>query len=219
MKRIITFASAIFFALVAATTAPKTALADDVLEPPMLHQGYYASLGLYGLSNFNWEKGDQLNGAWHGSSFALRFGQMLTRKFGLGLGLSLGGTAGEANNREQISALYGLSLEGQWMPFDRFSVMAGTGVGGVMYQYKKVLPDEPDALRGGAGSLFSLGASYDFFPYRNPLSGGLALSPTLRMQFLPGGTAETFAIFVGVDITWWTGLPKNQLELPPDRAF
>jgi hypothetical protein len=219
MKRLFAFASALIGGLLVATTTPNVALADDVLEPPGLHQGYYASLGLYGLSNINWEKGDQLNGAWFGSGQAVRFGQMLTRKLGLGLALNFGGTAGEANGRKQTSSLFALSLEGQWMPFDRFSILAGSGVGAVQYKYNKVLPDEPTDLRGGAGGIFSLGASYDFFPYRKPLSGGLALSPTVRMQYLPGGTANMFAVFFGLDITWWTGLPKNQLDLPPDRAF
>jgi hypothetical protein len=219
MIKIITFAFMVLTALVTLAVNPLSARADDVLEPPGLHQGYYASLGIYGLSTINWEEGDQLNGAWFGTGNALRIGQMVTRKLGLGLAIDWGGTAGEAGGRKQTSSIGALSMEGQWMPIDRFSLLAGTGVGFAQFKYNKVLPDEPETLRGGAGAMFLLGASYDFFPYRKPLSGGLALSPTVRLRYLPSTTADMLGVFFGLDITWWTGLPKNQLDLPPDRAF
>jgi hypothetical protein len=211
--------AAILVAALTSVVTPPSAHANDVLEPPGLHQGYYVALGGYGLSTINWEEGDQLNGAWFGTGKALRFGQMVTRKLGLGIAFDWGDTEGEANGRKQTSSIGALSLEGQWMPIDRFSLLAGTGVGFAQFEYKKILPDEPETLRGGAGAMFLLGASYDFFPYRKPLSGGLALSPSVRLRYMPTETADMVGIFFGVDITWWTGLPKNQLDLPPDRAF
>ncbi len=217
MMKTFTLASTVLAVLLA--SAPLLAQADDVLEPPGLHQGYYASLGIYGLSTVNWEEGDQLNGAWFGAGNALRFGQMVTRKLGLGLAIDWGSTAGEANGRKQTSSISALSVEGQWVPIDQLSLLAGTGVGFAQFEYNKILPDEPETLRGGAGAMFLVGASYDFFPYRKPLSGGLALSPSVRFRYLPSETADMLGVFLGLDITWWTGLPKNQLDLPPDRAF
>ncbi|MDZ4697296.1 MAG: hypothetical protein SGI86_19315 [Deltaproteobacteria bacterium] len=219
MMKSFTLASTALVALLTSAADPSLALGDELLESPGLHQGYYASLGIYGLSTINWEEGDQLNGAWFGTGNALRLGQMVTRTLGLGLAIDWGGTEGEANGRKQTSSIGALSMEGQWVPIDRLSLLVGTGVGFAQYKYNKILPDEPEALRGGAGAMFLLGASYDFFPYRKPLSGGLALSPTVRVRFLPSETADMLGVFFGLDITWWTGLPKNQLDLPPDRAF
>lgn len=196
-----------------------TELEEVVLEPPSPRQGYYLSLGLHGFSALNWDEGDAL-GPWFGFGNAIRVGQMFTRRLGLGLGIDSGNAAGEGDGRDQKAAMSGLSLEGQLLLADRLALHGGLGVGFSQVTFDKLAPREDEELRGAAGAYFLFGATYDFFPYRKKSgSGGLAVSPGVRVRYIPGDDAHAIGIFFGVDVSIWTGLPKNQLDLPPDKAF
>ena len=74
------------------------------------------------------------------------------------------------------------------------------------------------STRGTVGSGYFLGASYDWF-FTHRLTGGWALTPTVEARYVPGDTASAFVGIVGLQIVYWTGLPRNQLELPPGEAF
>jgi hypothetical protein len=39
------------------------------------------------------------------------------------------------------------------------------------------------------------------------------------VRFLPGSTVSALVALVGVDLTFWTGLPRAQLQLPPGEAW
>jgi hypothetical protein len=183
------------------------------LEPPRGRQGYYLGGGLFGVANHAWEDGEAL-GVWGGSGLGLRAGQLLTPRFGLGLQLQLGGASGDG----QTAALFGFGLEGQATLVRNLAARAGVGFGFITL-------DDPDVdegeIRGGAGGFYMLGLSYDFFPFRDEGegSGGFAISPTVELRFLPGGDVKTAVAFIGVDLLWWTGLPRNQLELPDAEAY
>jgi hypothetical protein len=41
----------------------------------------------------------------------------------------------------------------------------------------------------------------------------------LEARFIPGDNATGVSTMLGLDIGWWTGLPRNQLDLPPEDAF
>ncbi len=78
---------------------------------------------------------------------------------------------------------------------------------------------ENEELRGAFGAEYSLGASYDFFPYKRKLSGGLGLAPIVQVRFLPGDEATSISVLAGLHVSWWTGLPRNQLDLPPGEGY
>jgi hypothetical protein len=40
----------------------------------------------------------------------------------------------------------------------------------------------------------------------------------VRARFDPGDTLALIGT-VGIELSWWTGLPRNQLDLPPADAF
>src|SRR3954454_24976504 len=85
------FALAASVLLLAAASRP--AHAQD-LEPPRPRQGYYIAVGIYGAATQAFEKGDTL-GPWTGRGFALRAGQLITRRFSLGLAIESGSTKGD----------------------------------------------------------------------------------------------------------------------------
>jgi hypothetical protein len=189
---------------------PATAAAQ-LLEPPRARQGYYLGASLMSGAARNWSKGDSL-GTWRGSAMNLRFGQLLTRRFGLGLQLSFGGSA----DGPERAAAFGLGLESHLELARNFAAHAGIGLG-VLQLTDDREPDEP--LRGTVGAEYNVGLSYAWYPLRGRASGGFSITPLVQTRFLPGTSAAGLTFLLGVELGWWTGLPRNQLELPEGEAY
>lgn len=201
-------------ALAVATPARAQTAPTTVLEPPAPRQGYYISLGVESGLGFLWDKGESQGSRALTGVPMFRFGQLLTTRFSLGLKLGfLGGTKSGVT-----TSLGGLQIETGYRVWKNLAVAGGVGAGYASLSQKNP-PDPDDKLRGAYGAFYMLGVSYDFFPYKKKFSGGLAITPTLGARFLPSSPIDAVAVLVGIDFVWWTGLPKNQLDLPPDRAF
>jgi hypothetical protein len=197
-------------AAVLATLAPALAHADNLLEPPRARQGYYVSFGLGAGSSFVQED-DRDYGPISGSSFLLGFGQMITRRLGLGVAIDFGGGTGDG--QEMSSG--GLSVEGQARLVGNLAVHAGIGLGIVTL----IAPDDDDDdTRGIFGASYHLALSYDWF-FTGRRSGGWAVTPALTLRALPTGDDNVFGGFLSVQVSWWSGLPKNQLDLDVKDAF
>ena len=182
-----------------------------VLELPRHRQGYYLAIGNYGLVTQTWEDGESL-GAWVGSGLSIRMGQMMTKRFGLGLQIDFGGSA----DGPQKASVFGLSLAAQWELLRNFAAHGGVGLGVLQLTDDR----DPDAaLRGAVGSGYFVGLSYDWFPFKRRLTGGFAVTPMVQARLIPGDEVRGMVFLFGVDLTWWTGLPNNQLDLPPAEAF
>ncbi|MES1171856.1 MAG: hypothetical protein ABUL77_01355 [Bacteroidota bacterium] len=182
----------------------------QLLEPPRRHQGYYFSVGYNFALNKNWEDG-QSWGVWPGADLILRAGQVITRRFGLGLQIHSGGTAREG----QRASLFGLSIEGNWELVTNLTVRGGAGLDVVNISSANGMDDK---LRGTVGSGYFLGLGYDWF-FGKRASGGFALAPVIQARFVPGTTTSAFIGVVGLQMSYYAGLPRNQLELPPEEAF
>ena len=78
-------------------------------------------------------------------------------------------------------------------------------------------PDEE--LRGSYGAAYTRGLGWDFFPRDCGQSGGWALTPLVLVRAVPGDPLTAFSGMLGMEVTWWSGLPKNQQEIPLERAF
>lgn len=188
------------------------------LREPDARQGYYLGGGLRsGLTTAEADVGNF--GALTHFGGLLRFGQMATPW--LGLGLALGG-GGEGN--DDWSMTYGILVaEGQFQPWDidlAFRLGAGVAGGGVSrVDEAEASDDDPDLV---FGPMFSAGLSYDWFPFYDSQgydSGGTSFSFFAEARYFPGGDVNSGGAFLGVEVTWWTGLNKRKLELPVDQAF
>lgn len=182
----------------------------QLLEPPRSRQGYYFSLGYTFAQSHTWEDGESW-GVWRGGILGIRFGQLVTRRFGLGLQINVGSTRGEA----QKATLGGLELEAQWELARNLAAFGGVGIDVLSLSSDN---GQDKSSRGTVGSGYSLGLGYDWF-LGHRLTGGWALTPTLQARFIPGNTASGLIGLIGAQLSYWTGLPRNQLELPPDKAF
>ena len=183
------------------------------LEPPRRRQGYYLGFGFGTGAAQTWDDGERLD-AGPGSKFALRMGQLLTQRFGLGLAIETGGAS--IKKDKTTVGFFGMAVEGQAVLATNLALHGTVGFGVI-----EIKSDEgPDKkLRGSYGTQYGLGLSYDWFPRVNDSSGGLAITPTFDVRFLPESSATSVAGFLGVELGWWTGLPKNQLELPDNEAY
>jgi hypothetical protein len=199
-------AATVVLEIVCGTARPASAQA---LEPPRGRQGYYLAFGPHFALNKNWEDGRDW-GVWTGYDVTIRAGQMVTRRFGLGLQIHFGGTDGQG----QQAGLFGLSVEGQWELARHLAVRGGVGLDVVSIA---TVGASDESLRGTVGSGYFLGLSYDWF-FTRRLTGGWALTPVAQARFVPGDNSGLIGT-VGVEISYWTGLPRNQLDLPPSEAF
>jgi hypothetical protein len=184
--------------------------AQTLLEPPRRRQGYYLSLGLASAIDHNWQDGESL-GTSRGQLFDLRAGELLTRRFGLGLHIDAGGTT----KGTRRATLFDLGIEAQWELATNLAAHGSVGLGVVSLEDTS----DPDAKRKGtAGAGYTVWLTYDWF-FGHRRSGGWALSPLAGVHLVPGSSATALVGLVGLSITYWTGLPREQLQLAPNEAW
>jgi hypothetical protein len=199
-------------AVLAATLVAVTVQAQE-LEAPRRRQGYYLGGGYSGGGLFARDNGASLPSTL-GVRSVLRAGQLVTRRFGLGLYLE-----SMAGKRALIStAQSSLGLDGHFAVAGNLALRASVGFG--VLQIKDDGDTDPDSkLKGNYGAQFGVGLSYDWFPWHSSSSGGFAIAPAIELRTLPGESASSVAAFIGAECVWWTGLPRNQLQLPESEAY
>jgi hypothetical protein len=204
-----TFTAALACTAVCATLAAP-ARAQSLLEEPRSRQGYYASLGLALAVDHNWQDGES-QGTLAAQLFSLRLGQLLTRRFGLGLLIDGGG--GRKDSRR--ATMFALGLEAQWELARDIAVHGAAGLAAVGVKDES----DPDAkLEGPAGAGYTAWLSYDWF-LGTRRSGGWALTPVAGARLVPSGGDVALVGLIGLQLTYWTGLRREQLLLPPNEAW
>ncbi|HEY8925095.1 MAG TPA: hypothetical protein VIU64_11995 [Polyangia bacterium] len=189
---------------------PARPASAQTLEAPDARQGYFLVVGPQFTLTKVWMD-DEKYGIWPGYDFGLHFGQMVTRHFGLGLLVHNGAAKGNG----QTAGTFGLGLEAQVEVARRLAIHGAAGVETIQVR----ADDGSDkSLRGTAGAGYTLGVSYSWF-LTHRLSGGWALTPRLDVRYVPGSTSSGLTTVLGIQIAWWTGLPRNQLELPASEAY
>jgi hypothetical protein len=184
-----------------------------VLVPPRPRQGYYISGGVYGVLDANWDRQRWYKG-WPGAAGGVRLGQNLYEWLSVGIGVDFGWATGT----KRQATFGGLSLEGRLHPVADLGVRAAVGFG--VLSATELQAEASDAARGGVGDYYTLGVSYDFFPFGDAnSSGGVAFTPVVQVRVLPRNEFNAMLAWVGIEVTWWLGLPSNQLELGLEDAF
>ena len=205
MRRQLLVSLAALVALAGGATRPVRA---QTLEQPRARQGYWIGLGSVGVDSYLTEEGKN-RGVYTGYGFTFRVGQLLTERLGLGLLVEIG-TLKKGSDKGMVG---GLTLEGSATLWRGLSAHTGMGLGFVDLTDQS---SQDKSLRGGAGSYFLLGASYDFFPWRRRLTGGWALTPTVDFRVMPDGNIHAYTMFAGLQVVWWSGLPRQMLFLPEE---
>jgi hypothetical protein len=191
--------------------APLTAGASE-LVPPAPRQGYYLSAGPALVLGRASDDARHQHPSYPGGSVDVRLGQMVNDWLGFGLRLDLG--QGRTSTRQ--AALGGIGVDLQLAPWRNLGLHAGAGVG---YFQTTSRADSTEPARGVGGAYYSFGVTYDLFMTRASRSGGVALTPGVFVKLLPGGDYRAAVLWGGLELSWWSGLDKQALELPADEAF
>lgn len=198
----------LLFAFSAVFAAPASAQQQEL---PRRRSGYYIAPVLAAQFNKAWQE-DGVDPSAGGLAFGFRFGQMLTRHFGLGLRLNSGG--GRSGDIDSSVALVG--LEGQWEFATNLALRAGAGLGVATVKDNA----DPDAkLKGTVGAGWSLALSWDWFVAGPNGNGGFAITPVVEARFVPGDEINALSAIFGIEFSYWTGLQRDQLILPEDQAY
>ena len=213
-------ASMIIGAIALSSLAAVPEAAAQELTKPAPRQGYYIGGGI--RSSMGGAGGEVVGsfGYMNGLGMAFRFGEMATEHIGLGLVFAGGGAS---NKSWQVGGGH-LSMELTYKPLDTedLGLRAGIGFGvlsAVRVNEEDVREDDPE---GGIGANFSLGASYDLFPFYEKGSydsGGFAFTGFAQFDVLPAAPLWSVTFVIGLEVTYWFGLAKNKLDLPADKAF
>jgi hypothetical protein len=175
----------------------------QTLRDPEARQGFYVSFGAGANALAAWDKGERDSTA-GGLAYTLRFGEMLTDRWGLGLAIE-GGSAAHAGITTQIA---GLTMEAQARLWRHLAAHAGVGVGAASAKDPLRVGDE---THGTYGSLLTAGLSYDAFVTHRP-TGGWAVTPALGLRAVPGGDVSAIAAVLTLSVSWWSGLPARELR-------
>jgi len=199
--------------LFAALLLTATAASAQELSPPKPHQGYYLSLGAYGVAGGHHDRVDGWTDGMIGPGGSLRLGEAITDWFDLGVGFAAHGVF-----EEQYWALVGhVSFEAQLRPVESLFVRASVGFGFTDFTRRVEGIEKPLGRIGGS---YGVAIGWDFFPGHDPgESGGLAITPVVWFEAGPSEEFTTLVGGVGIELSWWTGLPREQLDLPLEEAF
>jgi hypothetical protein len=189
------------------------AFAQELVDPAP-RQGYYVGLGLNGGGYFvDADKAGSLGGG-PGMGFALRLGEMVNDWLGFGFLFS-----GNLGFLPEFGTFHGgLSIESQFTPFGdpNLALRFASGIAGLTTNRNDPLLARPDDPEGAVGPLVTFGVSYDLFPFGwdTMEGGGTALGFVAEGQVLPGDGALIAGFFVGIEFTYWIGLPDTQVRKP-----
>ena len=175
----------------------------QTLRQPEDRQGYYFSAGVGADAVTTWDKG-QRDGTAPGLAFTLHLGEMLTDRWGLGLGIE----EGSATRQGVTTAVGGLTLEAQARLWRHLAAHAGVGPGAASARDPGRVGDE---THGTYGTLLTAGLSYDAF-FTSRASGGWALTPACGLRAVPGGDVSAIAAVLTLSVSWWSGLPARELR-------
>lgn len=198
-------------AVALAIATPSLSYAQE-LVPQNPVQGYYLGLNLQGSMLVYRDPDDQWSTPWFGGGGSLRAGQNIFTWLDIGIA----GGAAVAATDDWYALIGRLQLEAQLRPMENLFTRIGVGAGGIDFTRTQ---KNKKKIIGQFGGAYSIGIGYDFFPGDQYGSGGLAITPIVGVDFLPGNEIVSIATWVGVEITRWSGLPKNRLILPETELY
>lgn len=190
----------------------KEVLAAATLVEPKPSQGHFIALGLHGLGAMAFDKERGTRPPTFGTGFSLRFGEAVTDWLDLSLFFALGSTRGQAADKLSLGRFGVLS---QWYLTQRLFLQAGFGA----TNGQGADPDDLKLNRGRYGDVYLTGIGYNLFLSDEHQSGGWVLTPVATVEVGPDSRFTTTALWLGLEVSWWSGLSKDKLRLPTSDAY
>jgi hypothetical protein len=182
------------------------------LELPKPNQGHYLAVGLYTLGAMAFDDDRGTRQPTFGTGFSLRLGEAVTDWLDFGLAFAVGSTLGE---EEDTLSLGRFTVHSQWYVSRRWFLQAGFGA----TNGQGADPEDLDENRGRYGDVYIAGLGTNLYLSDAGQSGGWVLSPLLTLEVGPDSTFTTTALWLGLEVSWWSGLSRDKLELPVGEAY
>jgi hypothetical protein len=196
----------------AAPIAPAEAAPETHLEVPRPSQGYYISLGAYGVGAMAFDKGRGVRSPTPGMGYSLRLGEAITPWLDLGLSFGLGWTFGDQADKLSLTRLV---VDSQWHVTEHWFIRAGFGAG----NGQGPDPERFSDVRGVFGDTYLAGVGTNVYLSDKHKSGGWVLTPLVSLEVAPDNQFTTASVWLGLEISWWSGLTRDKLELPIEQAY
>jgi hypothetical protein len=186
--------------------------AEFHLEVPATRQGHFLAFGLYGVGAMGFDASRGTRAPTLGEGFSLRLGESVTSWLDLSLAFAFAGTQGEAKDRFSFGRL---GIQSQW--YFRPNWFGQFGFGGTNASGGD--PEDPEVNRVRYGAAFWTGIGVNIPLSNAHKSGGWILTPVATFEIAPEKTLTTTALWLGLEISWWSGLAKDKLALPTAEAY
>lgn len=184
----------------------------STLEDPEPSQGHFIALGVHGVGAMAFDDSRGKRTPTFGPGFSLRFGEALTDWLDLSLAFAFATTSGDVDDRMTFGRF---GLQSQWYVTDRVFIQAGFGV----TNGQGTDPEDHDFVRGRYGDVYLTGVGYNIYLSASDQSGGWVLTPVLTAEVGPDRMFTTAALSLGLEVSWWTGLTRDKLNLPLSKAY
>jgi hypothetical protein len=196
----------------AEASAPDAPPASVALEQPEPSQGHFIAVGVHGIGAMAFDADRGTRQPTFGQAVSLRLGESVTGWLSLSLALALGSTHGK--ERDSLT-LVRFGVTSQWYLSERCFVQAGFGATNAQGPD----PEDYDLTRGRYGDFYLTGLGYDFYLSDRTQSGGWVFSPIVNADVGPDSKFTTTSLWLGVEVSWWSGLSRDKLELPTPKAY
>lgn len=182
------------------------------LENPKPNQGHFLAFGFHGVSAMAFDEARGTREPTFGQGVSLRLGESVTDWLSLSLAVGLGSTYGE--RRDKLSLLR-FGVTSQWYLTQRWFFQAGLG----LLSVSGPDPEDFGRTRSRYGDAYLTGLGYDFYLSDSGQSGGWVLTPILTADVGPDSKFTATSLWLGVELSWYSGLSRDKLELPNSKAY
>ncbi len=190
--------------------APSAPPAASVLSKPSPHQGHFIALGLHAVGAFANDRDRGRRGPNLGEGYSLRVGERITDWLDLGLSIGVANIGGK-----NPWTLGHFGIHAQYYPVEHWFVHGGFGFGAGGGDD----PEDPAFSRGRFGDSYHAGVGHNIYLGDKERSGGWILTPVMTGEYGRDNQFPTTSLSFGLEISYWTGIPRNQLELDFDKAY
>jgi hypothetical protein len=182
------------------------------LEDPEPSQGHFIAVGFHGIGAMAFDENRGTRDPTFGHGFTLRLGESLTDWLSLSLAFGLGDTYGKPQDALTLGRF---GITSHWYFTERWFVQAGFGAANIQGPD----PDDHDLSRGRYGDVYLTGLGYNFYISDSDQSGGWVFTPILTAEVGPDSKFTTASLWLGVELSWWSGLTQDKLNLPTSKAY
>jgi hypothetical protein len=169
-------------------------------------------MGLYGVGVTAFDSKRQDRKPTTGLGFSLRLGEALTDYLDLGISFALGSTNGDADDTLTFGRF---TVHSQWYLDQHWYALVAAGAASAAGKD----PLAPTLDRGRDGDVYVAGVGVNLCPSDPGHSGGWVLSPVLSVDVGPARDFTTTSVWLGLEVSYWTGLTNDKLDLPIDAAY